>query len=142
MTVLPSTVIGSPTTVFVFSMRSISPTALANRLSMSFITPSCEAKMGPGTGGGKWQAPRGAAPPSGAYRTSARGTVAAPASSSRQLDQHDIGLPLHLLQHDLTPVGRDVEVAHVEVWREVGDPALRAGLQIDQPEILVPDLSP
>src|SRR6266498_1997365 len=38
-------------------------------------------------------------------------------------------------------IWRDVEVAHVEVGREVRELTLRAGFQVEQPEILVRDLS-
>jgi len=56
-----------------------------------------------------------------------------------QLDQHDVGLRVHALADQLAPVGRDVEVAYLELRRQVGERLLGSGLEVDEPEILVID---
>jgi len=48
---------------------------------------------------------------------------------------------LGALKNELASVWRDVEVANVEVGREVGQGALCACIEVDEPEILVFDLA-
>src|SRR5262249_24121013 len=47
---------------------------------------------------------------------------------------------LHSLQHDFAAIGRQIEVANVEVCRQVGLLPLSACLQVDEPKILVLNL--
>ena len=48
---------------------------------------------------------------------------------------------LRPLENKFSAVRRDVEVANIEVGREVGQGALRACVEVDQPEILVFNLA-
>ena len=57
------------------------------------------------------------------------------------VDQDDIRLFLHSLQHDLTAVRRHVEIAHIEILRQRRQSALRPRVEVDEPEILVLDLA-
>src|SRR5215213_3586348 len=63
-------------------------------------------------------------------------------SRSRQVDEHDVRVLFHALDDELTAIRRDVEVADVEVSRELRQTALRAAVHIEEPEILVLDFPP
>jgi len=56
---------------------------------------------------------------------------------SGEIQQHHVRALLHSLQHNFTPVWRDVEVAYIEIWRQVGQLPLGAGFQVEPPEVLV-----
>src|SRR5258708_14495614 len=58
-----------------------------------------------------------------------------------EIQEHHIREALHSVEYNFTCVWRDVEVANVEVCSEVGQLALLPRLQVDQPEILVLNLS-
>ena len=59
----------------------------------------------------------------------------------REIQQHHIGALLHSFEDNFAAVWRDVEVANVEVGSEVGQLPLGARLQVDEPEILMLNLS-
>src|SRR6266853_1862743 len=58
-----------------------------------------------------------------------------------EIQEYHIRELLHSFEDNFTSVWRDVEVANVEVCSEVGQLALLPRLQVDQPEILVLNLS-
>ena len=60
---------------------------------------------------------------------------------SREIEQDHIRVLLHSFQDNLAAVWRDVEVANVKVGRDVGQLPLGARLQIDEPEILMLNVS-
>ena len=62
-------------------------------------------------------------------------------SPSGEIEQHHIRTLLHSFEDDFAAVRGDVEVANVEVGSEVGQLPLGAVLQVDEPEILVLNLS-
>lgn len=55
----------------------------------------------------------------------------------RQIEECDVGEILDSLEDDFVAVWGDVEIANVEVWREVGQLALGARVEVNEPEILV-----
>ena len=59
----------------------------------------------------------------------------------RQIDPHDIRVLLHLLDDELSAVARNVEVADHDLASEIRQRPLVPGLQIDQPDVLVPHLA-
>src|SRR6266851_5554980 len=58
-----------------------------------------------------------------------------------EIQEHHIRKLLHSFEDNFTSVWRDVEVANVEVGSEVGQLVLCTRLQVDQPKILVLNLS-
>jgi len=62
--------------------------------------------------------------------------------SSWEIEQHHVRAFLYSFKNNVMAIRGDVEVANVKVGREVGQLALSAGLQVDQPEILVLNLAP
>ena len=52
-----------------------------------------------------------------------------------------VGALLYALQDQLVSIGRDVEVANVEVGGKIGELALSAGFEIDEPKIFVLDFA-
>jgi hypothetical protein len=60
---------------------------------------------------------------------------------SGEIEQHHIRALLHSFEGNFAAVRRDVEVANVEVGRKVGQLPLGARLQVDEPEILMVNLS-
>jgi hypothetical protein len=60
---------------------------------------------------------------------------------SGEIEQHHIRAFLHSFEGNFTAVRRDVEVANVEVGRKVGQLPLGTRLQVDEPEILMLNLS-
>src|SRR5580658_5226871 len=95
------------------------------------------------SGGEPQRFPPSATPvsPLSATFTKNRGDPRGNFSTSGQIQQHHIRVFLHSLEHNLTPVRRNVEVANVEIGGEVGQLSLRARFQVDEPEILVLNLS-
>jgi hypothetical protein len=59
-----------------------------------------------------------------------------------EIQEHHIRELLHSCEDNFASVWRDVEVANIEVGGEVGQLVLCTRLQVDQPEILVLNLSP
>jgi hypothetical protein len=59
----------------------------------------------------------------------------------REIQQHHIRALLHSFEDNFTAVWGDVEVANVEVTSEVSQLSLGARLQVDEPEILMLNLS-
>ena len=57
-----------------------------------------------------------------------------------QVRQNDLGALLHSFEDDLATVWREVEVLQVEVGGKIGQLALRACWQINEPKILMADL--
>ena len=53
--------------------------------------------------------------------------------SARKLEQHDVGMLLHLFDHQFTPVRRDVEITELELRAEVRELPFRSGIEIDRP---------
>jgi hypothetical protein len=64
-----------------------------------------------------------------------------PDSSLGQIQGDHFGVLLGAFENEFACVWRDVEVANVEVGREVGQGALRACVEVDEPEIFVFNLS-
>ena len=62
-------------------------------------------------------------------------------SSSREVHQQYMRALLHSFEDNVTAIRGDVEVANVEVLSEVGQLPLGAGLEINEPEILVLNFS-
>jgi hypothetical protein len=62
-------------------------------------------------------------------------------SWSREIQEHNVGVLLDSFEDDFTSVGGDVEVANVEVGREVRELTLGACFQVDEPEILMLNIS-
>lgn len=62
-------------------------------------------------------------------------------SVSSQVDQHHFGSVPGALQHRLMTVRRHIEVAGIEIRGQIGELLLGAGLQMDEPQILVLNLS-
>jgi hypothetical protein len=60
----------------------------------------------------------------------------------RKIHHDHIGALDRSFESNLATVRGDVEVARIEVWREVCQLPLLAGLQIDEPEVLVLHVSP
>ena len=60
---------------------------------------------------------------------------------SGEIQQHHIRMLLRSFKDNFAAVWRDVEVANVEVGSEVGQLPLGARLKVDEPEILMLDLS-
>jgi hypothetical protein len=60
---------------------------------------------------------------------------------SGEIEQHHLGALLHAFEDNFTAVSRNVKVANVEAGREVGQLPLGACLQVDEPEILMLNLS-
>src|SRR5882757_7534044 len=58
-----------------------------------------------------------------------------------KVEQNDFGMLLGALENELASVWREVEVANIEVGREVGQGALRACVKVDEPEIFVFNLT-
>src|SRR5882762_3306458 len=58
-----------------------------------------------------------------------------------EVQQHHIRTLLHSFEDDFTAIWRDVEVANVEVGSEMSQLLLGAGLHVDQPKILMLNLS-
>src|ERR1700726_2385806 len=58
-----------------------------------------------------------------------------------EIQQHYIRALLHSFENNFAAVWGDVEVSNVEVGSEVGQLPLGARLQVDEPEILMLDLS-
>jgi hypothetical protein len=58
-----------------------------------------------------------------------------------QIQKHHVGALLHPFDYNFATIREDVEVANVEVGGKVGQLPLGACLQVDQPEILMLDLS-
>ena len=83
---------------------------------------------------------RGANAPGGTARCTHR-KAADGASALRHIQRHDVRLLLRALDDRFAAVGRDVEVANLEGRREIGQLSLGAGLQIDEPQVLVLDLA-
>ena len=58
-----------------------------------------------------------------------------------KIQQHNIGALLRSFEDNFTAVWRDVEVANVEVGTDIGQPPLGARIQVDDPKILMLNLS-
>src|SRR5277367_3340924 len=58
-------------------------------------------------------------------------------ASPRPLNQRNLRTLLHPIKHDLISAARHVEVANRRLRSQVGELALRAGLQVDEREVLV-----
>jgi hypothetical protein len=58
-----------------------------------------------------------------------------------KIEQDHVRPILQAFQDNVAAVGGDVKVANIEVRREVGQLALAAGIEIDEPEILVLNFS-
>src|ERR1700728_4431749 len=62
--------------------------------------------------------------------------------STRSLDESDFRVLFHAIERDLAAVGGDIEVSsNLEIRRKIGELALSAGFEIDEPEILVADVA-
>ena len=59
----------------------------------------------------------------------------------RQVQQDDIGALLRSFQDNFAAVWGDVEVANIEIRSEIGQLPLGGGPEVDEPEILVVNLS-
>jgi hypothetical protein len=62
-------------------------------------------------------------------------------SARTSIDQPDVGVLAHAIEDDLPAVGSEVEVTNREVQTEVGQLAFGPVFEIDEPEVLVLDLS-
>jgi hypothetical protein len=61
---------------------------------------------------------------------------------SGQIQQHQVGAFLHSFEDNFAAVRREIEVAHVEVGRKARQLPLGPRVKIDEPQILVLNLSP
>jgi hypothetical protein len=60
---------------------------------------------------------------------------------SGEIQQDHIGALLRSFEDNITAVWGDVEVANVKIRREVGQLGLGAGVEVDEPEILMLNLT-
>ncbi len=60
---------------------------------------------------------------------------------SRQIQQHYVRAILHAFENNITTVGRDIKVANIELMTESRQLSLRTRLHIDEPQILMSNLS-
>jgi hypothetical protein len=58
-----------------------------------------------------------------------------------QIQQHQVGALLQSFEDDFAAVRGEVEIAHVEVGRKVGQLPFRPRIEIDAPKILMLNLS-
>jgi hypothetical protein len=54
-----------------------------------------------------------------------------------EVQQHHIRLFLHTFESDFVAIRGNIEIADIEVGRQVRQLSLSAGLEIDEPEILM-----
>ena len=59
-----------------------------------------------------------------------------------KIQQHYVRPILSAFEHDVAAVGSDVKIAKIEIRRQIRQLALAAGIEIDEPEILVLNFSP
>jgi hypothetical protein len=71
-----------------------------------------------------------------------RTATATKASRSRKIQHHHIGTLVDSFQDDFAAVWGEVEIANIEVGRKIRQLPFRGCVQVDEPEILVLDLSP
>ncbi len=71
-----------------------------------------------------------------------RTATATKASRSRKIQHHHVGTLLDSFQDHFPAVWGEVEIANIEVGRKIRQLPLGARVQVDEPEILVLNLSP
>ena len=54
-----------------------------------------------------------------------------------EIEECDVGEVLDSFEDDFVAIRRNIEIANVEVWSEIGQLSLGAGVEVDEPEILV-----